>query len=162
MALVDTLLEGIDSVENLNQTSTESLTVSPYVERPHLLNLQYIAIPQQLLAMALVILRPAREDYATATYQDCFNWSEVIQMLKDILSANGHNWIHRSFYLVAFRSQVKATTDRSYLGALDKRAHAEAMNSGGLLKYWFGEPDNDGRNLATCKRISTAAGRVSC
>jgi len=33
---------------------------------------------------------------------------------------------------------------------LDEGSHAEATKSGGLLKYWFGMPDEDGRNLATC------------
>jgi len=32
----------------------------------------------------------------------------------------------------------------------DKAAHAEAIKSGGLLKYWFGIPDENRRNLATC------------
>ncbi|KAL8819502.1 MAG: hypothetical protein Q9191_007722 [Dirinaria sp. TL-2023a] len=147
---MDAFLVGDDSVESPNGISSEWLTVSPYVERPHLLNLQSIAVPQQLLARALQVLRPTCENYATASYRDCFNWGEVVQNLKDLLSVDGHVWNKRSFYLVAFRSQVKAETDRSYLGALDSSAHAEAMKSGGLLKYWFGTPDNDRRNLATC------------
>ena len=33
---------------------------------------------------------------------------------------------------------------------VNRRSHAEATQSGGLLKYWFGVPDTEGRNLATC------------
>lgn len=32
------------------------------------------------------------------------------------------------------RSQISPTTDYSHLGALDKAAHAEAVQSGGFLK----------------------------
>ena len=62
-----------------------------------------------------------------------------------------HQWPHQSFYIVVFRSRIPPTTSRLQLGELDERAHAEAMQSGGLLKYWFGVPDGEGRNLATCK-----------
>ena len=41
--------------------------------------------------------------------------------------------------------------DREKLFVLDKNSHAEAVRSGGLLKYWYGEPDAEGANLATCK-----------
>lgn len=33
---------------------------------------------------------------------------------------------------------------------VNRHSHAEATQSGGLLKYWFGVPDTEGRNLATC------------
>lgn len=153
MSLVETLLVESKSSEDPGETPTGWLMVSPYIERPHLLKLQSTAVPQQLLAEALMVLRPTREDYATASYQDSFNWGEVVQTLKDLLSTSDYIWVKRSFYIVAFRSQILTATDRLHLGALDKRAHAEAMKSGGLLKYWFGTPNSDGRNLATCKRV---------
>ena len=56
------------------------------------------------------------------------------------------------FYIVVFRSQLQQSTDRLELGAMDERSHAEANKSGGLLKYWFGSADAEGRNLATCKQ----------
>lgn len=70
-----------------------------------------------------------------------------------------HKWVRMKYtdprhlsgpVIVVFRSQVPPTTSRHALGELDQRSHAEAMKSGGLLKYWFGMPDADGRNLATC------------
>lgn len=137
--------------EKRSNSSMKLLQTSPYNEEPHLLDLSSLAVPQQFLAQALVYLRPVRNDYATASYIDSFNWSEIIHALKNLLGSSNHGWVQRSFYIVVFRSQVLATTDRLHLGALDKRSHAEAMKSGGLLKYWFGTPDICGRNLATCK-----------
>ena len=55
------------------------------------------------------------------------------------------------FYVIVFRSKVNQHADRQLLGELDKAAHLEAVESGGLLKYWFGEPDEAGRILATCE-----------
>jgi hypothetical protein len=43
---------------------------------------------------------------------------------------------------------------------LDYESHAEACESGGLLKYWFGKADGERRNLATCKFCSIAAGVI--
>lgn len=75
-----------------------------------------------------------------------------MSMLKSLYE-NEHDfdWEEQNFYVVVFRSQVPPTTDRSHLGTLDERSHVEAMEGGGLLKYWFGTPDATGRNLATCK-----------
>ena len=126
------------------------LVNSPYSETCHLLNLGSIGTPQRLLAKALTVMAPIRDDYATAPYSDAFNWGSVVSTLKSLVEIESYVWKHHLFYVVVFRSQVPATTDRSHLAALDKRSHAEAMESGGLLKYWFGTPDVDGRNLATC------------
>lgn len=49
------------------------LVVSPYDEKPHLLDLETLDIPNQLLARALVGLKCLREDYATAPYIETFN-----------------------------------------------------------------------------------------
>ena len=130
----------------------EWLVVSPYVVHPHLLNLSTITKPQQLLAKALTIMTPIRQDYATAPYQESFNWSEIVSTLQGLTDAFGILWNRTSFYIVVFRSRVLPSTDRSELGALDQRSHAEAMKSGGLLKYWFGIPDSNFRNLATCEQ----------
>lgn len=59
----------------------------------------------------------------------------------------GETW---KYYVIVFRSQIKPGTERPYLGLLDEGAHVEAVEAGGLLKYWFGVPDAEGRNLATC------------
>ena len=132
----------------------ELLVNSPYTSQRHLLRLGSIGKPQQLLAKALTVMTPLLEDYATASYADSFNWSLVAKNLKSLVETQNYAWKRQSFYIVVFRSRVPQTTDRSYLAALDKRSHAEAMESGGLLKYWFGTPDVNGRNIATCNSQS--------
>ncbi|KAF7868649.1 hypothetical protein EAF04_005180 [Stromatinia cepivora] len=135
-----------------HSSSDRYLVVSPYDEKPHLLDLGTLDTPNQLLARALVGLKCLREDYATAPYIETFNWQEIIDSLRELAKTFNHKWEEESFYIVVFRSQVPPETVAHYsdLGVLDKAAHAEATESGGFLKYWFGVPDKNGRNLATC------------
>lgn len=123
---------------------------SPYTEPDHLLDLDTLDRENGLLARALSVMKHTREDYATAPYTESFNWSEVFEELKRLVQQEGKGFKETSFYVVAFRSQIKPSTDYSHLGDLDKAAHAEAVASGGFLKYWFGSPDPELRNLATC------------
>jgi hypothetical protein len=51
---------------------------------------------------------------------------------------------------IVFRSRINEHADGQILGELDATAHAEAVAGGGLLKCWYGNPDQNGRNLATC------------
>ncbi|KAI9778925.1 MAG: hypothetical protein M1835_004809 [Candelina submexicana] len=133
-----------------NGPSENLLAVSPYFGRSHLLDLATVSKPNQLLAKALTNLRTVRHDYATAPYVNSFNWQFVVGLLRSLAEAEGYQWLRESFYIIVFRSQVPPTTDRSHLASLDEKAHEEAMESGGLLKYFFGVPDTAGRNLATC------------
>ncbi|KAL2267858.1 hypothetical protein VTJ83DRAFT_5135 [Remersonia thermophila] len=126
------------------------LVVSPYDEQGHLLDLETLDAENQLLALALTRLECLRADYATAPYIETFNWDQVIDILRALARERNHRWKETSFFVVAFRSQIPPTTVYAELGVLDKAAHAEATASGGFLKYWFGTPDNEGRNLATC------------
>ena len=130
----------------------ELLVVSPYTTKSHLLDLSTVSRPNQLLAHALTAMEVIRTDYATALYEEAFNWPNVILKLRTLLQEDSsYKWEKQSFYIVVFRSQIPPSTDRSHLGALDEAAHEEATASGGLLKYWFGTPDSAGRNLATCE-----------
>ena len=126
------------------------LVVSPYTTFPHLLDLTSLEESQRLLANSLTVLQSIRQDYATAPYHQSFNWDAVIARLRSLRDLSDYQWQRQHFYIVVFRSQVPPTTDRTHLGELDQRSHAEATESGGLLKYWFGLPDENGRNLATC------------
>ncbi|KOS19613.1 UPF0643 protein [Escovopsis weberi] len=126
------------------------LVQSPYTEQEHLLDLETLDHETALFSKALRLLRPIRDDYATATYSNSFNWGEVLDEAKRLCRESGEAFGEKSFYIVAFRSQVKPSADSAYLGDLDKAAHAEAVASGGFLRYWFGKPDSHGRNLATC------------
>ena len=137
---------------NISESSSAKyIVVSPYTSPAHLLDLSTVSPPNQLLAKALALMQPTRDDYAVAPYKDSFNWSTVVYRLRHLLKQSDFQWTQQmKFYIVAFRSQLPSTTDRGHLGALDKAAHAEATASGGILKYWFGIPDENGRNLATC------------
>lgn len=113
---------------------TRYLVVSPYAEQQHLLDLQSVDEENQLLSLALVVMKNLREDFATASYLDTFNWTEVIETLRALTEERNHQWRETSFYIVAFRSQIPPTTVYADLGVLDKAAHAEATASGGFLK----------------------------
>lgn len=59
---------------------------------------------------------------------------------------------HR-YYCVLFRSTRRRTASSASIRALyaaDRRAHEEAITSGGLLMYWYGVPNAAGENVATC------------
>lgn len=127
------------------------LVVSPYAFAPHLLRLETVSKPNQLLARALTQMRAVRDDYATAAYIESFNWSAIVDSLTILSEKAAYKWQPEVFYIVVFRSRVRPVTNRVDLGLMDAKAHEEAMQSGGLLKYWFGVPDANCRNLATCK-----------
>ncbi|EHY59494.1 hypothetical protein HRR83_001230 [Exophiala dermatitidis] len=126
------------------------LTVSPYLEPEHQLDLESINTPNQLLALALTHLQAVTPDYATVDYNAAFNWEAVMSQLKVLSVAKGYRWKRQSFYVVEFRSKLKQDIDVDLLFRLDKESHAEATASGGLLKYWYGVADSERRNLATC------------
>ncbi len=108
---------------------------SPYSEDRHLLDLTTLNKESQLLARALTRMACTRGDYATAPYTESFNWGECVAELKQLAKEHNHEWSRSDFYIVAFRSQIPPTTLYSELGELDKAAHQEAVESGGLLKY---------------------------
>ncbi|PYI17072.1 hypothetical protein BO99DRAFT_464303 [Aspergillus violaceofuscus CBS 115571] len=138
------------------------LIVSPYNQPGHLLDLRRLDRANQLLAQALTILQPTRPDYATAPYTESFNWAAVFELLRQLVALESQDeagaaapggagtWPAQSFYVVTFRSRLRADADGERLHLLDAHSHQEAMASGGLLKYWFGSKDAEHRNLATC------------
>lgn len=130
--------------------SSRFITFSPYPD--HLLDLETLDPQTQLLARALGVFEKTRDDYATAPYVESFNFSVVIDELRRLRAASPSPsaWEKRDYFVVAFRSQIPPTTNYGDLSSLDKAAHREATDSGGLLRYWFHLPDADGRNLATC------------
>lgn len=135
-------------------TSTNHIISSPYTTAEHLLDLSTLDAANQFLAQALTTLTPIRPDYATAPYVEAFNWNSVFETLHDIAAKQGEQpWRQHSFYVVAFRSILRADADPDRLHLLDERSHAEAVASGGLLKYWFGSKNEKRENLATCMFI---------
>ncbi|KAL8880427.1 MAG: hypothetical protein Q9198_002158 [Flavoplaca austrocitrina] len=133
-----------------SDASEDLLIVSPYTSRSHLLDLTLLNRAQALFARSLTIMAPITADYATSPFIRSFNWKAVFSLLALSARAEGFEWKEQSFYVIIFRSQVPPSTSRSELAALDRKAHEEAMAGNGLLKYWFGNPDAEGRNLATC------------
>jgi hypothetical protein len=137
----------------LPQQNYDLLQASPYSDRAHLLDLTTLAKPLQLFAEALTAMRWIKQEYATAPYDKAFNWDSIVDIFSRTIGAEFPDSMLEKldFYVIVFRSRVNQYADRQLLGELDKAAHLEAVESGGLLKYWFGEPDEAGRNLATCE-----------
>jgi hypothetical protein len=126
------------------------LIESPYITREHLLDLSTLDTQNRLLAQALTTLTPVRPDYATAPYTESFNWDFVFLKFYSLAAKEGYSLSRQSFYVVVFRSVLQANADGDRLLLLDERSHAEAVSSGGLLKYWFGVKNGRRENLATC------------
>lgn len=110
------------------------LVASPYTDPEHLLDLESLDTENQLLSEALQKMTAVTEEYATRPYVESFNWEDVIDRVRELANARQYSFKETSWYIVAFRSQIKPTTVYPDLGALDKAAHAEAMASGGFLK----------------------------
>lgn len=88
------------------------MAISPYTDEPHLLDLRTVNVQEQLLAHALVKLRSLRDDYATASYVEIFNWEEIAQDLRNRAAATHLRWTAQTFYIVIFRL-VKSLFTRS-------------------------------------------------
>ena len=135
---------------------------SPYTGVEHHLDLKSVPETSRQLALALQGLRPIVEDYHSKAYVDSFNWQEIINFLPSSFSGNfpplfPYHCSKRSltigvFYCIAFYSTLHPNVDTSKLHCLDSLAHAEANQSGGLLKYWWQDPRDETtrKNLATC------------
>lgn len=143
----------IPSYENRDSFLSRRIIASPYLEESHLLDLTTLDDQSRLLALALSDLTTATGDYAIAAYEKAIDLEGLISSLRTLVIAEGSRWTEQSFYVVEFRSILKLGIDRDLLFTLDKKSHEEATQSGGLLKYWYGEPDAERRNLATCEMI---------
>ncbi|KAK5722595.1 hypothetical protein LTR15_005826 [Elasticomyces elasticus] len=143
------------------------LISSPYTNFANLLRIDTLDHYSTLLAFALTILKPVRSDYATADYMSSFNWPTVFRVLRGLCQQQDIPWPKQDFYVVIFRSLRRRDADPHLITKLDQESHREACESGGLLKYWFGDCDGEMRNLATCEFSSTlphteqAVGNVS-
>lgn len=129
----------ISSTSILIMLSPQSIISSPYDH--HRLDLSSLKFNHILMSQALQNLHPV-ENYLDVEYIHAFNWSEILLELP----------FTDSFYIVVFRSTLAKNdhTTKLALALADEKAHQEGQESGGLLKYWFGTAQLDGRNLATC------------
>lgn len=81
------------------------------------------------------------KDVSLSLVRSLFNWSSL--KLPSHMSG--------TFYGVVFRSNRALGSESTNLYLADKLAHEEAVHSGGLLMYFYGDPDpQTGVNLATC------------
>lgn len=133
------------------ETQSRFLVNSPYSEIEHQLDLSSVEKPYQLLAQALSVFKLITSNHATTPYELTFNWSEIFANLRRIAAEENYTFPRVELYIIEFRSLLKENYDGDLLWALDKHSHREATASGGLLKYWYGSPDANRRNLATCK-----------
>jgi hypothetical protein len=124
---------------------------SPYDDPLNYLNLSGLDVQVKLFALALRRFDALRPDYATSPYIETFNFDAIFEHLRGLCDGAGIQWERQDFYVVIFRSQLRKQADRGRLGELDQMSHQEACASGGLLHYWFGSPDSEMRNLATCE-----------
>jgi hypothetical protein len=84
-------------------------------------------------------LSPIHPEHATLPIQEGFNWANLLGEMR-----------FERLYLVDFRSVLRATADRELLRELDKRAHAEALQAGGLLFYYRGVMNERRECLSFC------------
>lgn len=117
---------------------------SPYSD--HLLDLTTLDTASKDLAILLQELK-TNEGHLDKPLCEAFNWSTLFSKISP-------NFPAKEFYIVAFRSRLAPLSVHSELivklHAHDKASHFEANKSGGLLKYWFSDPDYSGRNLSAC------------
>jgi|SRR5829696_3783403 len=93
----------------------------------------------ELLSRACQHISPLYPDYATRPIQDGFSWSSSLA-----------GCAFEQLYLVVFRSVRRPEADLDLLREHDDRAYAEALESGGLLRYFKGEANERGECLSFC------------
>ena len=84
-------------------------------------------------------ISPIYPDYATRPVQDGFSWASSLA-----------GCTFERLYLVVFRSVRQPSADLELLREHDDRAYAEALESGGLLRYFKGEANELGECLSFC------------
>lgn len=157
-------LLGVDDKEakkNGEGSLLSSLLISsPYNNPGHYLDLEDLDAANLVFSKALTALKPVRPDYATAPYTESLNFDFVLELVRQFSENEGFEWKDKSFYVVIFRSKLQEHIDNDLLYKLDYESHREACESGGLLKYWFGKPNDERRNLATCKLLFSSDARL--
>ena len=84
-------------------------------------------------------ISPMYPDYAARPIQDGFSWSPSLAGCP-----------FDRLYLVVFRSVRRPKADLGLLREHDDRAYAEALESGGLLRYFKGDANERGECLSFC------------
>lgn len=84
-------------------------------------------------------ISPIHPDYATRPIQEGFDWASTLAGCR-----------FDRLYLVVFRSVRLPTADLEVLREYDDRAYAEALESGGLLRYFKGTMNERRECLSFC------------
>ncbi|KAK6461223.1 hypothetical protein DFJ63DRAFT_218971 [Scheffersomyces coipomensis] len=148
------------TLSKLNPIGIKEIRSSPYHEKSHWLDLTTIPQNYQIVSLALQSFHPIIPNYAFETYYESFNIEQIVELSKQYSKDLDYTFPKTEIYVIAFRSilhePVQTSIEkRQFLGKIDKESHLEATESGGLIKYWFGTPDDStGQNLATCWWVS--------
>lgn len=109
----------------------------------------------------------------TGFLQACQQISPIHPAYANLPIEQGFDWNSRlygapfdSLYLVVFRSVRRETADLDMLREFDDRAYADALGSGGLLRYFKGDMNERRECLSFClwesrEQARRAAGSVS-
>ena len=137
--------------------SDEHFAISEYDSKDeHFIDLTSYPLQDRLIAKALGTFKNRRPDYADPEipYEQSLTLEEALASLRQLVQdESDFRWTTREYYVVAYYSTLKADLqpeDRKQLAKLDEAAFREALPSKAFIKYWFGRPDEFGRNLATC------------
>src|SRR5215212_2538636 len=84
-------------------------------------------------------ISPIYPDYAAWPVQDGFSWASSLA-----------GCAFERLYLVVFRSVRRPSADLDLLREHDDRAYEQALESGGLLRYFKGEANEQGECLSFC------------
>ena len=93
----------------------------------------------EVVHRACLQISPIYPDYATRPIQDGFSWSSSLL-----------GCAFERLYLVVFRSLRRPSADLDLLREHDDRAYEDALESGGLLRYFKGEANERGECLSFC------------
>ncbi|KAL1924776.1 uncharacterized protein VTP21DRAFT_4430 [Calcarisporiella thermophila] len=97
----------------------------------------------EVMARAAVNIRVSSEvDVMDAPLEVAFDWTALAKEMGEDVEGE--------WFVVAFRSIRRADADSEKLYDADARAHEEAKNSGGLLKYWYASLNERRQCLAMC------------
>ena len=94
-------------------------------------------------------ISPRHPDYATLSIEDGFDWSSI------------SCYHFERLYLVLFRSVLQPEADLAILLYHDDRAYEEALDSGGLLRYFKGHANERGECLSFCLWETREQGKVA-
>jgi hypothetical protein len=95
-------------------------------------------------------LAPVADHYASLPVADAFDWAPVAELIEP-----------GEWYMVAFRSILRADADEELLGRYDNWAHDEAAGADGFVHYYKGPLAADRSCLSFCVWNSRAEARAA-